>query len=121
MLDRHPGLKIVVAHGGGYLPFAIGRSDRAWKVRPEAHGCQHSPSSYLSRLWFDTVVHDPDSLRRLVEIVGGSRVVLGSDFPFDMGSDDPVALVRDAGLSAEIERGILGENADALAGSRVRA
>lgn len=121
VLDRHPNLKIVVAHGGGYLPFAIGRSDRAWTVRPEAHGCAHAPSTYLGRLWFDTVVHEPDAVRRLVEIVGGPRVLLGSDFPFDMGSDDPVALVRDAGLSADVERGILGENADALVGSRVRA
>ncbi|MGL1728883.1 amidohydrolase family protein, partial [Vibrio parahaemolyticus] len=51
VLDRHPGLRLIAAHGGGYLPTAIGRSDRAWKVRPEAHGCAHAPSSYLSKLW----------------------------------------------------------------------
>lgn len=121
VLDRHPGLKIVVAHGGGYLPFAIGRSDRAWSVRPEARGCEHAPSTYLGRLWFDTVVHDPDAVRRLVEIAGDSRVLMGSDFPFDMGTDDPVALIRDARLPAEVERLLLGENADALVESRVRA
>ena len=121
VLDRHPDLKIVAAHGGGYLPFAMGRSDRAWRVRPEAQRCAHAPSSYLRKVWFDSVVHEADAVRRLVEIVGGSRVLLGSDFPFDMGSDDPIALVRDAGLPIEIERGILGENADALIESRVRA
>ena len=121
VLDRHPDLKIVVAHGGGYLPFAIGRSDRAWRVRPEASGSENAPSTYLSRLWFDTVVHDPEAVRRLVEIVGGPRVLMGSDFPFDMGSDDPVALVRDAGLPDEIERLVLGGNADALVESRVRS
>ncbi|KAA9105060.1 amidohydrolase family protein [Microbacterium rhizomatis] len=121
VLDRHPDLKIVVAHGGGYLPFAIGRSDRAWRVRPEAHGCAHEPSSYLSKLWFDTVVHDPAGLRHLVEVAGGAHVLLGSDFPFDMGLDDPVAFVRSAGLPVEIERRILGESAEALVGSRVRA
>ena len=121
VLDRHPGLKIVVAHGGGYLPFAIGRSDRAWHVRPEAHGCAHAPSTYLRRLWFDTVVHDPAMVRRLVETAGNDRVLLGSDFPFDMGSDDPIALVRAAGLPAEVEQGVLGGNADALVGSRVSA
>ncbi|MCS5735701.1 amidohydrolase family protein [Herbiconiux daphne] len=121
VLDRHPDLKIVVAHGGGYLPFAIGRSDHAWRVRPEAHGCANAPSTYLRRLWFDTVVHDPAALRHLVEIAGDSRVLLGSDFPFDMGLDDPVADVRSAGLSERITAQILGQSADALLHAGVRA
>ncbi len=119
VLDRHPSLVVVAAHGGGYLPTAIGRSDRAWRVRPEAHGCAHEPSSYLRRIWFDTVVHDPYGLRALVEVAGGSQVVMGSDFPFDMGLDDPIGFVRDAGLPDEVTRRILGENAEALV-SRVR-
>lgn len=114
VLDRHPGLKLVAAHGGGYLPFAIGRSDHAWRVRPEAHGCAHEPSSYLRKLWFDTVVHDARSLRPLVEVAGESQVLLGSDFPFDMGLDDPVAFVQGAGLTDEAVRGILAANAEAL-------
>lgn len=121
VLDRHPGLKLVAAHGGGYLPFAIGRSDRAWRVRPEAQGCAHEPSSYLKKLWFDTVVHDPVALRHLVEAAGGGRVLLGSDFPFDMGLDDPVAFVRDAGLPAEITARILSGNAEALLAAKVPA
>lgn len=121
VLDRHPGLKIVAAHGGGYLPFAIGRSDRAWRVRPEARRCAHEPSSYLKKIWFDTVVHDPIALRRLVETVGGSRVVLGSDFPFDMGLDDPVAFVRSAGLPASLTDRILDSNAQELLATWVRA
>ncbi|GAA4783185.1 amidohydrolase family protein [Microbacterium gilvum] len=111
VLDRHPGLRVVAAHGGGYLPTVIGRSDRAWAVRPEAHGCAHAPSSYLRRIWFDTVVHDAVTLRTLVAVAGPERVVLGSDFPFDMGLDDPVAFVRDAGLGDEVLSG----NAAALA------
>lgn len=114
VLDRHPGLRLVVAHGGGYLPTAIGRSDHAWRVRPDARGCAHEPSSYLRRIWFDTVVHDPLALRHLVENAGASQVVLGSDYPFDMGLDDPVAFVRSAGLPAEVEERILARNADAL-------
>jgi aminocarboxymuconate-semialdehyde decarboxylase len=121
VLDRHPGLKIVAAHGGGYLPFAIGRSDRAWRVRPEAHGCVHEPSSYLKKLWFDTVVHDPVALRHLVEAAGARRVLLGSDFPFDMGLDDPVSFVRGAGLPAELTQRILGGNAAALLATKVPA
>lgn len=118
VLDRHPGLKIVAAHGGGYLPFAIGRSDRAWRVRPEAQRCAHEPSTYLQKLWFDTVVHDPGALRHLVEVAGADRVLLGSDFPFDMGLDDPVAFVREADLPDAVEQAILSENADALLATR---
>ncbi|SIT67401.1 amidohydrolase family protein [Microbacterium sp. RU33B] len=121
VLDRHPELRLVAAHGGGYLPTAIGRSDRAWKVRPEAQRCAHAPSTYLRKIWFDTVVHDPKGLRTLVEVAGGSQVLLGSDYPFDMGLDDPVALVRGAGLPAEVVERILGGNADALLTSRVPA
>lgn len=121
VLDRHPDLKIVAAHGGGYLPFAIGRSDHAWRVRPEAQRCEHAPSTYLRRLWFDTVVHDPVALRHLVEAAGGSRVLLGSDFPFDMGLDDPVTAIRSAGLPADLAARILGGNAEALLGDLVRA
>jgi len=121
VLDRHPSLKLVAAHGGGYLPTAIGRSDHAWRVRPEAHGCAHEPSSYLQRLWFDTVVHDAAALRHLVEVAGPGRVVLGSDYPFDMGLDDPVGTVRGAGLDDETTERILGGNAEALLETRVQA
>lgn len=121
VLDRHPGLKVVAAHGGGYLPFAIGRADRAWNVRPEAHGCAHAPSSYLSKLWFDTVVHDPAAVRHLVEVAGPDRVLLGSDFPFDMGLDDPVAFVSGAGLPAGTAAEVLGGNAEALLRTKVQA
>jgi aminocarboxymuconate-semialdehyde decarboxylase len=121
VLDRHPGLKLLAAHGGGYLPTVIGRSDRAWDVRPDARHCEHRPSTYLSRLWFDTVVHDDRTLRALVDVAGADRVLLGSDFPFDMGLDDPVAFVRDAGLDAGTTEAILAGNADALVDARVKA
>lgn len=121
VLDRHPGLKIVAAHGGGYLPTAIGRSDHAWRVRPDAQGCAHEPSSYLRRIWFDTVVHDPAALRHLVEVTGASQVVLGSDFPFDMGLDDPVGFIGSAGLPDDVAAGILAGNAEELLRTKVRA
>lgn len=89
VLDRYPNLKVVAAHGGGYLPTSIGRSDHAWNVRKDARGCVEVPSSYLSRIWYDSVVHDSRQLRHLIEVVGSDRVVLGSDYPFDMGSDEP--------------------------------
>lgn len=120
VLDRYPGLKLVAAHGGGYLPTAIGRSDRAWRVRPEAQRCAHAPSTYLKRMWFDTVIHDATQLRHLIEVVGADRVVLGSDFPFDMGLDDPAREVaRDLaaeGFDASVVEAVLGGNAAGLMG-----
>ncbi|MFE9137564.1 amidohydrolase family protein [Streptomyces sp. NPDC007355] len=115
VLDRHPGLKIVAAHGGGYLPTHIGRSDHAWRARTDASaGCAQPPSSYLRRLYFDSLVHDPVVLRALVEAAGADRVLLGSDFPFDMGSDDPVGAVREADLVETDFHAVRGANAAAL-------
>lgn len=119
VLDRHPRLRIVAAHGGGYLPTSIGRSDRAWQARPEARGCEEPPSSYLRRIWFDTVVHDRGELRALVETVGSERVVLGSDYPFDMGLEAPVAFVEGADLGDDATERVLAGNATALATTQI--
>jgi aminocarboxymuconate-semialdehyde decarboxylase len=99
VLDRHPTLTLIAAHGGGYLPTFLGRSDHAWQVRPEAHDCARLPSSYLSSLYFDSLVHTDEALRALVAAAGPERVLMGSDYPFDMGVADPVERVRSADLS----------------------
>ncbi|MFD6423521.1 amidohydrolase family protein [Streptomyces sp. NPDC060198] len=115
VLDRHPGLKLVAAHGGGYLPTHIGRSDHAWSARSDAGaGCAHPPSNYLRRLYFDSLVHDPRVLRELVRVAGADRVLLGSDFPFDMGSQDPVGALRAAALPEADFHAIRGRNAASL-------
>lgn len=115
VLDRHPGLKVIAAHGGGYLPTHIGRSDHAWSTRSDAGaGCAHLPSSYLERLYFDSLVHDPHVLRELVRVAGADRVLLGSDFPFDMGSEDPVGALRAARLTDTDFHAVRGGNAAAL-------
>ncbi|MGJ7881240.1 amidohydrolase family protein [Streptomyces rochei] len=115
VLDRHPELKIVAAHGGGYMPTHIGRSDHAWSARSDAGaGCAHPPSSYLRRLYFDSLVHDPHVLRELVRVAGADRVLLGSDFPFDMGTEDPVAALRAARLPDADFHAVRGGNAAAL-------
>ena len=115
VLDRHPGLKVIAAHGGGYLPTHIGRSDHAWSARSDAGaGCAHLPSSYLKRLYFDSLVHDPHVLRELIRVAGADRVLLGSDLPFDMGSDDPVGALRAARLSDLDFHAVRGGNATAL-------
>ncbi|MFJ7043339.1 amidohydrolase family protein [Streptomyces sp. NPDC101112] len=115
VLDRHPGLKLIAAHGGGYLPTHIGRSDHAWSARSDAGAdCAHLPSSYLKRLYFDSLVHDPHVLRELIRVVGPDRVLLGSDFPFDMGTEDPVGALRAARLSDSDFHAVRGGNAAAL-------
>ncbi|MGW0869185.1 amidohydrolase family protein [Streptomyces sp. NPDC002740] len=115
VLDRHTGLKLIAAHGGGYLPTHIGRSDHAWSTRADAGaGCAHPPSSYLGRLYFDSLVHDPHVLRELVRAVGADRVLLGSDYPFDMGTEDPVGALRAARLPDADFHAVRGGNAAAL-------
>lgn len=111
VLDRHPDLRLLAAHGGGYLPYYLGRADHGWHVRPEARGCAGPPSGYLRRIWFDSLVHDPATLRALIAAAGISQVVLGSDHPFDMGVDDPLERLRAAlPLPAEFDA-VRGRNA----------
>jgi aminocarboxymuconate-semialdehyde decarboxylase len=107
VLDRHPELDVVIAHGGGFYPFYAGRMDHAWKVRPEVRRLTaDAPSSYLKRLWFDTCVVRADLIDAVGAWVGADRVMMGSDYPFDMGDQDPVGLVNGTRLS-EVDRGKL--------------
>jgi aminocarboxymuconate-semialdehyde decarboxylase len=88
-LERHPRLKVVLAHGGGALPALIGRIDHSSRVRPEpALLLDQPPSESFRRFYFDTVTHDPELLRYLITKVGVGHVVFGTDHPFDMGSYD---------------------------------
>jgi len=108
VLDRHPRLRLVAAHGGGYLPTWLGRSEHAYRVRPDSRTMEHPPGHYLRRMWFDLVVHSPHVLRALIDTVGIDRVVVGTDYPFDMGVDDPAGLLDSLGLPDQ-ERTMLGE------------
>jgi aminocarboxymuconate-semialdehyde decarboxylase len=115
VLERHPALKILAAHGGGYLPAYSGRMDHAWGARSDAHGSlPNPPSSYLKRIYVDTVVFTPHQLRGLVELFGNDRVLMGTDYPFDMGEYDPVGHVAETpGIDAAA---ICGGNAVRLLG-----
>jgi aminocarboxymuconate-semialdehyde decarboxylase len=114
-LDRFPNLRVCAAHGGGYLPAYSGRSDHAYEVRPEARTMERRPSDYLrERLWFDSLVFSGQQLAALVAQVGPSRVVLGTDYPFDMGVSDPLARLDAAGLDADARELVRGVSAAAL-------
>jgi len=117
VLDRYPRLRICAAHGGGYLPSYIGRSDHGFAVRPEAAKIQHKPSEYLKRIYFDSLVYTAEGLRHLIEEVGVTQIMLGTDYPFDMGAYDPHAHVSAvAGLTEQERDLILGGNAARLLG-----
>lgn len=113
VLDRLPGLKICVAHGGGYIPAYWGRMDHAWHVRPDARTkIAKPPSHYLRQLYFDTLVFDRKQLRALVDSHGADHLCLGSDYPFDMSQTDPIGFHSE--LSEEEQTWILGGTAAKL-------
>lgn len=116
VLDRHPELRVLICHGGGYMPFYIGRLDHAWAHRPELRRLlADPPSSYLKRLYFDTCVYRPDLIEYLVRLAGAERVLLGSDYPFDMGDSDPLgSLNACTALSTEQREMIAAGNAETL-------
>ena len=91
-----PELRVWAAHAGGWLPSYSGRADHAWHQREDARTCEHPPSWYLRRMWFDALVYTAPALRFLVDSVGEDHVTLGSDYPFDMGVDDPIDRIEAA-------------------------
>jgi aminocarboxymuconate-semialdehyde decarboxylase len=112
VLDRHPELRCLIVHGGGYFPFYVGRMDHAWEHRPEVRRLTgERPSAYIGRLWFDTCVFRTDLLRYLVSLAGPDRVMLGSDYPFDMGDADPLGIVDAASFSPEDRQKICADTA----------
>lgn len=121
-MERHPGLKVVLAHGGGAILTLRGRLRHAHSFQPQARSrLRESPEESLRRFHYDSVVHDAGLVRGLVETAGADRVVLGSDHPFDMGDLRPADSVRAAGLDASDEAAVLGGNAARLLGLEVQA
>src|SRR6201996_1657870 len=93
-LDELPDLKIVLAHGGGFIPYQIGRLVHGHRVRSETHGIsKSSPKELLKRIYFDSLVFEPQALRYLIDLVGADHVCIGTDAPFDMADNDPKATI----------------------------
>jgi len=117
VLDRLPKLRVGLAHGGGnFLPL-LSRIDHGHRVRPEAKVMtEQPPSSYVPRLFFDSITHDAEVLRFLCGRAGSQRIMLGSDYPFDMGVAHPIDSLEEAGLSDVDLRNVLYQSAEAFLG-----
>lgn len=118
VVERHPNLKIVVVHGGGYLPAYAGRLDHGWRAREDVReDVPHPPTTYLRKFFFDTMVFEPGQVEYLTKLYGADHVMLGTDYPYDMGDEDPLALLGAcAGLNQDQIDLIAGGNAARLLG-----
>lgn len=117
VLEKCPDLKVCIAHGGGYFPYQFGRLEHGYMVRnePKINGIK-PPRSYLNQLYFDSILFDSGALDYLVKFAGFDHVVMGTDYPFDMGETRPVNLIESMECSLEKQKYILGENAAKLLG-----
>jgi aminocarboxymuconate-semialdehyde decarboxylase len=102
-LDRHPALKLVLLHAGGYFPWQAGRLRHARTVRPELAQSPADPWSYFGQILVDPITHDPDALRYLIAKVGAENIVMGTDLPFDMATPRPMEALRAAAHDATVE------------------
>ena len=103
-LDRFPRLRLLLSHGGGNLPYLIGRFDRIHEAMNRAmtgDKAVHPPSAYLDRFLYDSILHSPEALHFLQKLVGTDRILLGGDAPFPPGDPDPLATLKKAGLDLE--------------------
>jgi aminocarboxymuconate-semialdehyde decarboxylase len=117
VLERHPNLKILAVHGGGYLAGYSGRIDHAWGARSDARGnLPKPPTEYLKRVYVDTVVFTPHQLKYLIEVFGADHVLMGTDYPFDMADSDPIGHLGSAALDASTMAAVAGGNAKRLLG-----
>jgi aminocarboxymuconate-semialdehyde decarboxylase len=113
MLDRYPDLKLIACHGGGALPYLVGRFDRMWERTASPQKSSRPPSDFLDKIWYDAIVYDQQTLEFLVEQAGPDRVLYGSDYPFLIGDMEGV-LHRVNALDPDRRDAIRGRNAKAL-------
>jgi aminocarboxymuconate-semialdehyde decarboxylase len=117
VMERHPELRVLLAHGGGALLAVRGRMRHAHGFQPQASSrLRESPEDSIKRFYFDTLTHDDALLRALIDYAGSDHVLLGSDYPFDMGDPRHVHTVRSLGLAPDVETAILAGNAQRLLG-----
>ncbi len=115
-LEKYPGIKICIAHGGGYIPAYYGRFDHPYHLRDDCRvNISKAPTEYIQKLYFDTVVFTETQLRHMIEVWGADHVVMGTDYPYDMAEPDPVGHVNSVkGLSDDDKALVMGGNAAKL-------
>ena len=120
VLERHPRLKVLLVHGGGFVPYQFGRIERGFGTAPAAlrSRAAGSPRASLGQLYFDTILHDEDALGHLLAFAGAGHVAMGSDYPFPMRLDDPVGALDGLGLGPLDRERILGAAGLLAKGSR---
>ncbi len=113
VLERHPDLRVGFTHGGGFAPYQVGRWEHGWSVRPEpkVNISAEGPRHYFGTLYFDSLTHDAIALEMLGKRMGWGHVMLGSDYPFDMASTDPVGGVEEVEMGDAERAMVLEENA----------
>jgi aminocarboxymuconate-semialdehyde decarboxylase len=118
VLERHPDLKLLAVHGGGYLGAYSGRIDHAWGARPDCRaGLPHPPTHYLRNVFVDSVVFTPHQLAALIEVFGADHVLIGTDYPYDMAETEPLShLASVKTLDTRSIEAIAGGNAKKLLG-----
>jgi aminocarboxymuconate-semialdehyde decarboxylase len=117
VFERWPTIRWCFSHGGGAFASIVARLDHGWQVMDEAHAAiPRAPSEYARRVWVDTITHSPRVLALVLDTFGDDRVVLGSDYPFRLGTEDPIAFLESAGLDATTRRRLLRDNAAAFLG-----
>ena len=108
VLHRNPMLKVVLPHAGGYLAHYWARMDHAHKARPDCRTViPNSPSTYLKKMYFDTIAFDPAMLRQMVDRYGPEHVLLGTDYPYDMGVEDPLGFIASVSRLKRDERAMI--------------
>lgn len=113
VLDRFPKLTVCLLHGGGFLPYQFGRMDRGLAARADVQssGIKRSPSEYMQRFYYDTIAHSQQALDYLYHLVGPERIMLGTDYPFEMREVDPVGRVeRIEGITDGAKQQIMSSN-----------
>jgi aminocarboxymuconate-semialdehyde decarboxylase len=118
VMERHPRLKVCLVHGGGFVPYQAGRWAHGWQVRPEPKvNIKQSPEPWIDRFYYDTILHSTKNLEFLIGSAGPRRVLLGSDYPYDMGTGECVRQVRALSISQADKATVLSGEAWSLMGS----
>jgi aminocarboxymuconate-semialdehyde decarboxylase len=114
VLDRFPTLNLILPHGGGFFPYQAGRFDRIYRNMEPSSASAQPPSAYLSRFYYDTILHSPATLAYLRDMVGSQQLLMGTDYPFPVDDEAPLQMLEKTGFPASQIAQIAGDNARRL-------